>query len=378
MIVRLQQLVLQSTPFCNIDCRYCYLPERSNRGVMSEETLHALFTKVLRAEYLKDELSIVWALGEPLAAPIAFYERALETAASMCPAGVKLRHSFQTNATLATESWCRFIKKWEVGVGVSIDGPAALHDANRVTRSGKGTFEKTMDGLRLFRAHGIEPSVLSVISQSNLDSPDALFDFYEENDIRHVGINVEELDGANRSSSLTACSVDERFRNFLRRAFHRFEQGNVIRSFREYDPNLILDRVESFAKAPILSIDRLQLLAVDYQGNFTFFGPELLGGDYADSSRFVLGNVLNDNLEDVVHTDKFRWITGQIDEGIRACMESCRYFGVCGGGTPSNKYYEHGTFSAAETQYCRLRVKAVADVLREITNDIYKSEILTA
>ncbi|HVM77726.1 MAG TPA: hypothetical protein VMU06_01825 [Stellaceae bacterium] len=39
-------LVVQPTPFCNIDCRYCYLPERNSKSVVAPETLHNLFTQV--------------------------------------------------------------------------------------------------------------------------------------------------------------------------------------------------------------------------------------------------------------------------------------------------------------------------------------------
>ena len=60
-----------------------------------------------------------------------------------------MRHSFQTNGMLIDAEWCALFRDWNVGVGVSIDGPRELHDANRKTRSGDGTFDKTIAGIRM-------------------------------------------------------------------------------------------------------------------------------------------------------------------------------------------------------------------------------------
>ena len=45
------------------------------------------------------------------------------------------------------------------------------------------------------------------------------------------------------------------------------------------------------------------------------------------------------------------------------CRRECAYFGLCGGGAGSNKYWEHGTFACSETQACRYRIKITADVV---------------
>ena len=54
----------------------------------------------------------------------------------------------QTNGTLIDDDWCTFFLQWHAGVGVSIDGPRELHDRNRRTRSGAGTFDRTIAGIR--------------------------------------------------------------------------------------------------------------------------------------------------------------------------------------------------------------------------------------
>jgi uncharacterized protein len=53
----------------------------------------------------------------------------------------------------------------------------------------------------------------------------------------------------------------------------------------------------------------------------------------------------------------------EMRSGVDRCRAECAYFGVCGGGTGSNKYWENGTFDSTETQACRYRIKAVTDIL---------------
>ena len=67
---RIQLLVVQPTPFCNIDCRYCYLPDRTNKAVVAEATLANLFSQVFASGWVEDGVTIVWHAGEPMVLPI--------------------------------------------------------------------------------------------------------------------------------------------------------------------------------------------------------------------------------------------------------------------------------------------------------------------
>jgi uncharacterized protein len=69
-------LVLQPTPFCNIDCSYCYLPDRNDRSRMSLATVRLAARRLREDGLLGDELTVVWHAGEPLVLPPAWYEEA--------------------------------------------------------------------------------------------------------------------------------------------------------------------------------------------------------------------------------------------------------------------------------------------------------------
>jgi len=106
-----------------------------------------------------------------------------------------------------------------------------------------------------------------------------------------------------------------------------------------------------------------RILSVDWQGNFSTWSPELLGLTHEVYGDFALGNLTRDRLDDVVLTQKFRFLHDEIEAGISACREQCEFFLLCGGGCPSNKLAEHGTFRATATAHCELTRRVVAEVV---------------
>ena len=105
---KIRLLIVQPTPFCNIDCSYCYLPDRRSKHVVATETLANLFSQVFASGWARDHLTVVWHAGEPMVMPIAFYAEAFRLVDRLKPAGLHLTHSFQTNGTLINEAWCDF------------------------------------------------------------------------------------------------------------------------------------------------------------------------------------------------------------------------------------------------------------------------------
>src|SRR5579864_2816245 len=140
-------VVMQATPFCNINCLYCYLPNRSSTKRMDDKTLARIFEVLFASSLLSDQISIVWHAGEPLVLPIPFYEKAFQLAEQFNTRGIHVTHCFQTNGTLVNQAWCDFIRSHNVNVGVSLDGPRYIHDASRVDRVGRGTFDRALHGL---------------------------------------------------------------------------------------------------------------------------------------------------------------------------------------------------------------------------------------
>jgi len=54
-----------------------------------------------------------------------------------------------------------------------------------------------------------------------------------------------------------------------------------------------------------------------------------------------------------------------IAKGVARCKAECEYFEVCGGGIPSTKYFDTGTFDVGDHFACQLVVKLLTDVVAD-------------
>ena len=361
-------LIIQPSPFCNINCDYCYLPERTSQKRMSTSVLKQTIEKVFAAGLVGDKLSIVWHAGEPLALPISFYSEAFQAIASLPIAKEKITHSMQSNGMLLNDQWCSFIRANNIRLGLSIDGPSFIHDAHRKTRGGKGTHAQVMKGVEVLRRHQIEFHVIAVVTEQALNFPDEIFQFFLDHDICQVGFNIEELEGVNRTSTLMKGSVDQRIKDFFRRIFYLQKESEGTVRIREFDrayqaiAQAKIDD-EQLTFPPNDQVAPFAIISVAYDGSISTFSPELLGMKNSEYGDFCFGNVMTDDLSDVVSGRKFQHVLNDIQTGVWLCSDECEYFSFCGGGAPSNKYYENGSFATAETMFCRYTIKTPIDIV---------------
>jgi uncharacterized protein len=365
-VPRIELLVIQPTPFCNIDCRYCYLPDRNSKAVVAPETLSNLFSQVFASGWTGDCLSVVWHAGEPMVLPIKFYREAFRMIDGLKPAELEVAHSFQTNGTLIDDAWCGFFADERVGVGVSIDGPKQFHDRHRLTRSGRGTFDRTVAGVRLLRRHQVPFHVISVLSAASMAAPREMFDFYVAEGIERVCFNVEESEGDHVSESFGEADVETAYYRFLSE-FWRLSAAapGKVTFIREIEH--AIGQVIRPPDAPFRNqlVEPFAVTSMDWAGNISTFSPELLGLKNPVYQDFLLGNVNRNALVDLQHRPNFTRMLQDIEAGVEMCRERCEYFSVCGGGEPVNKLAENGSFVSSETTYCRLIKMRGTDLVLE-------------
>lgn len=358
-------VIIQPTSFCNINCDYCYLPERSSRRILNLDLLEPIFTRLLTSSFVRKDFTVVWHAGEPLSVPISFYETAIckinELDSKFNLNKYAISHNFQTNGTLLNQAWCDLIKTHNISIGVSLDGPAFIHDAHRKTRTGLGTHTSTMRGISLLQRNNIDFHVIAVLTEESLDFPDEIFNFFSENGIRQIGFNIEEIEGMNRSSSLQSKKHEEKYRIFMKRFYELTKNADGFLKVREFED--ITNTICSQGMVAKGLFTPFTMLNIDCNGNFTTFSPELLGMKSAVYGDFILGNLWRHTLDSVCITNKFITLNKDIQAGFELCRKTCDYFAVCGGGTPSNKYFENGTFRSSETMNCRYTTKILTDMI---------------
>lgn len=355
-------VVIQPTTYCNLDCSYCYLPDRARRRELTVETAAAIGQQLAAARWLLGGVDILWHGGEPLTVSVERFA-ALHEALTRPLSGRRVRNLVQTNATLITRRWARFLSAENFSVGVSVDGPDWLHDRHRRTRQGNGTAELARRGIARLNEHGLHPSLLAVLTLDSLRYAKEVMDSVAQLGVYYVGFNPEEVEGANGESSLDRPGARHHayafYREVLQWLVANRQAGVVVR-----EVELVCRMLRSEAEAPVnASNTALRILTFDHRGSYSSFSPELLA--YRADGGFLLGNVVTDRLDHLPRDRRLRHLSSEVRLGVERCRQHCRYFRFCGGGSPSNKLAENGTFMSSETLACRLRVQAAVDAVMD-------------
>jgi uncharacterized protein len=170
---------------CNLDCHYCYyLPKER----LYPETQSFRMPGDLLEAYIVQQLEIspepvinfFWHGGEPTILGLDYFRKIVELQRKHQPPGRRITNSIQTNGVLINEEWCRFFAGERFAVGLSLDGPQALHDRYRVTKGQKPTFKQVVQGYRLLRQHKIPVDILCVVHAENVSHPLPVYRFFKE------------------------------------------------------------------------------------------------------------------------------------------------------------------------------------------------------
>lgn len=352
-------IILQPTAYCNINCSYCYLGHRDDRQLMSPAVVEAVREKIIARIARDASPAIVWHAGEPTAAPIRWYEHAQARLASAAPEHTSF--AMQSNGIAINQRWVEFFHHSKTNVSLSIDGPQRFHDARRRTRNNRPTWSFAMRGLRRLQDAGLDPSVITVLHPEGLDCAEEYFDFYREHDITEVSFSIDELEGANRASSFAGRDCKTAVTGFVLAIMQRAYREGYPLQIREVER--IAQILSGFELAGNEQVEPWAAVIVAADGSVSTFSPEFMEATAPAYDNFVFGNILDGDLDEFSRANAYRLVSGQVATGIAACKATCRYFAVCGGGSPVNKFCEHGDLAATETEFCRLTTQAAADAL---------------
>ena len=200
-------------PLCNMKCSYCFYSEKlamyPQACAMTDGTLERFVRAYLRASP-GPEVNFLWQGGEPLLAGIPFYRKAL--AFQRKYRGTKrVSNAIQTNGTLLTDEWCRFLRANGFLVGISLDGPPEIHDAYRAMRSGKPSYPAVVRGVELMQRHGVDYNVTCCVSDLSAREPLAVYRHLKSLGARYLQFAplVERAPGAEeREAGLLHASPD--------------------------------------------------------------------------------------------------------------------------------------------------------------------------
>lgn len=177
-------------PACNLSCDYCFYREKEiffpedKSPRMSDEIL-----EVYTREYIKSQpgtsVEFQWQGGEPTLAGLDFFQRALNFQKKY-NGGKQISNALQTNGTLLDDEWCAFLKKNNFLVGLSLDGPEAVHNVHRKDKNKNPTFNKVFNALEMLHKHGVEVNVLATVNRESCKHPLQIYRFFRKANVRFL------------------------------------------------------------------------------------------------------------------------------------------------------------------------------------------------
>ncbi len=191
-------VVLKVVAPCNLDCRYCYVYNghdtrwRDRPAVIDEAMARQVVARLARHcdAWPGHRIGICLHGGEPLMLGRRRFRRLVETIREGM--GDRLATlNVQTNAVLLDRAWAELLGELNVSLGISLDGPAEIHDAERVDHRGRGSQLRTVAGLRHALDAGLDVSVLCVVKPGAPGGD--VYRFLRSLDVRHIDFLLPDV-----------------------------------------------------------------------------------------------------------------------------------------------------------------------------------------
>lgn len=323
-------MIKPASSACNMRCKYCFYcdvvqyRENACLGIMQDDTTEKMLENIFVDMQNGDSLTLSFQGGEPTLAGLPYFERLTELVKKQ-KKGVKVSYALQTNGCFLDDAWCAFFKKHDFLIGISIDGPASMHNANRLDAKGSGTFSQILEGKRRLDRFGVAYNVLCVLTGDIARHPQRIWKFLLDEKVRYVQFTpcLDDLDAKEKNPwALTP----QRFYHFYSGLFPLWkqaaEQGNYI-SVKFFD-----DVVNLFV--------RRQVTACGFTGQCQpQFVVESDGSvypcDFYVLDEYCLGNFKENTLEKLYQAAA-KCPFGSRRAALPPLCRSCPYKQVCGGG----------------------------------------------
>lgn len=334
---------------CNLRCHYCYYLEKacfykdSSKRVLSEEMLDQFTKEYIEAQTMNDVL-FTWHGGEPLMRPLSFYRKALELQKKY-GRGRNISNVIQTNGTLLTDEWCRFLHENNWLVGVSIDGPQEFHDEYRRTASGGPSWAKVMRGIQLLNKHHVEWNAMAVANDFNADYPLDFYHFFKEMGCRFIQITpvvermVNHADGrhlATLTDDATAPVTDfsvtpEQWGRFLCAIFDEWVRNDVGQTYVELFDCILANWV---GVTPGICVYAKEC---GHAGIMEFNG-DVYSCDHFVFPEYRLGNISKKTITEMLYGEQQQQFSRLKSQSLPKECKKCEWEFACHGECPRTRF----------------------------------------
>jgi len=345
-------------PLCNLDCKYCFYLEKeglfpaNEKFRMSDEVLE-IYVRQYIENQSADQISFAWQGGEPTLLGVGFFRKVVALQRKYS-GDKKISNAMQTNGTLLNDEWCEFLRQENFLVGLSIDGPARLHDAYRVDKRQEPTFDSVVRGIGFLKNHGVEFNTLTVVNRLNSKHPLEVYEFLREIGSGFIqfiplverqavkktqGISLDLAPppspgggSGSPSSPVTEWSVQaEEYGNFLITIFDDWVCNDVGKVFVQIFDVALGQWAGRGSSLCVFAEKCGRALAMEHNG-------DLYSCDHYVYPQYKLGNILNQSLGEMVRSpEQMKFGNDKFDSLPKYCRE-CDVRFACNGECPKHRF----------------------------------------
>jgi uncharacterized protein len=321
---------------CNLDCRYCYYLDKQRLYPLSESRMADDVLETYIAQHIEaspgSTITFSWHGGEPTVLGLEYFHKIAAFQRNHRPAGRRIVNGIQTNGVLLDRAWCRFFKEEGFGVGLSIDGPAEMHDCYRVTRGQQPSHQQALRAFELLRRHGVGCDILCALHDRNVHHPLRLYRFFKELGAQYLGFLpvVEPMPGAETGASPHSVP-SQAFGESLCTIFDEWAATDAGR---------IGVQIFEEASRPVRGMEHSLCVFRETCGDVPVLEHN---GDFYSCDHFVdtehrLGNIRETPLVELLESPaQIAFGLAKRDALPRYCRE-CEVLSMCNGGCPKDRF----------------------------------------
>lgn len=363
-------VILRMTNACNLACKYCYdSSKRQNSEIINKHFLENIDKIVgyIDSFYINKNkrMNLILHGGEPLTLSANVYEVFLKKLTERLS---NISISVQTNGTLLDVNKMRILNKYNVKIGISLDGSTEEQNKNRIYKNGRNSFNKVKNTINMLKNNNIKFGVIMTLSKNNLHKEKEIYEFIKENNIY---CDIRPAFPTKNNMENSDIMTNDEYIDFFKNFFDIWYNDNT----KTVRINQINEIYDEFIK--VLEPKLYKPCCEDSQSCFgRFVSVDINGMVYTcnrtyNENIFYLGNLEQNTVEEILKNAK------KLEEQRKNKVDSskcinCKQYKYCYGGCPAISYYLYGDFSQPCNYFCKQKREIYNYVKNKLKGQISK------
>ncbi len=331
-------LIKPAGPDCNLACAYCFYLKKS---ALFEEGRHRMSEAILRESMRQvmhqggAQVNIGWQGGEPTLMGRTFFEKAVHYQNRCSRPGQQAANALQTNGLLIDLNWAAFLREHQFLVGLSLDGPAHIHDRYRTFSGGRPSWERVAAARDLLLQAGVAVNALIVVNDYSIQFAREMYEYHKKNGLVHMQfISCLEPDPLHPGRWAAYSADADAYGRFLIELFDLwradFRHGQPTTFIRWFD-SLFFTYVGLDAPECTLLPACGVYVVIEHDGS-------VYSCDFYVDEAHRLGNVLDGKLQDMLNSKVQKQFGADKGHLPESCT-SCPWLTHCHGGCPRERIF---------------------------------------